>query len=213
MKGSSEKIKKEVHEYYKYLRLSNYQQSTVKMYCRTLEKFLLFYSDKYRGQQLCQDHAQEYLLDRVQCGKAWSTINADYSALRKYFKIVKEYEWTLRKMPRARKEKKLVPILSKEEVAKLINHAPTYKHQVFLTFLYSTGVRLSEATNVKLIDIDSKRMQIHIHRGKGAKDRKVLISDKLLVRSLIYQFFASSLSQFSGASSISSSCKSGVIDT
>lgn len=59
MKGSSEKINKEVHEYYKYLRLSNYQKSTVKMYCRTLEKFLLFYSDKYRGQQLCQDHAQE----------------------------------------------------------------------------------------------------------------------------------------------------------
>ena len=49
-----------------------------------------------------------------------------------------------------------------------------------MTFLYSTGVRLSEATHVKLTDIDSDRMQIHIHRGKGAKDRKVMLSEKLL---------------------------------
>lgn len=180
MNDSTIQIDHEVHEYFKHLTLSNYQKSTVKMYCRTVEKFLTFCDQQFGGQPLCQEHAQEYLLGRVQSGKAWSTINADYSALRKYYKTIKEYAWTLKKMPRPRKEKRLPPILSKEEVAKLINYAPTYKHQVFLTFLYATGVRLSEAANVKLIDIDSERMQVHIHRGKGAKDRKVMLSDKLL---------------------------------
>jgi len=83
-------------------------------------------------------------------------------------------------MARPKRDKKLPPILSKEMVGKLISYAPTYKHQIFLTFLYVTGARLSEATHIKLIDIDSDRMQIHIHRGKGAKDRKVMMNQSLL---------------------------------
>jgi len=169
MKISEIDIKLELHEYYKHLTLRNYQKSTVQMYCRTLGRFLEFCKSKFGDLDLCQDQAQEYLLQRLELGRAWSTINVDYSALRKYYKILREYPWSLKKMPRPKKEKSLPPILSKELVAKLIDHAPTYKHQVFLTFLYCTGTRLSEAANVKLIDIDSDRMQIHIHRGKGQR--------------------------------------------
>lgn len=173
-------IDEEVRQYYKYLVLGNFQKSTVDMYCRTLRKFLQFCNTQFKGALLKQDHAQEFLLQRVENGRAWSTINADYSALRKYYKVMKDYPWSLKKLPRPKREKSLPPIISKEEVAKLIDHAPTYKHQVFLTFLYATGARLSEATHIKLVDIDGQRMQVHIHRGKGAKDRKVLITDKLL---------------------------------
>lgn len=174
-------VDQEVHEYRKYLVLKNFQPSTVGMYCRTLRSFLCFCQEHFLGDELVQKHAQEYLLKRVEKGRSWSTINADYSSLRKYYKVLLDYDWRLKKLPRPKRDKVLPPILSKEEVARLISHAPTYKHQVFLTFLYTTGVRLSEATNVKIIDIDSERMQIHIHRGKGAKDRKVMLADKLLV--------------------------------
>ena len=180
MRISEIDIELELHEYYKHLTLRNYQKSTVQMYCRTLSNFLKFCKTKFEESELNQDQAQEYLLMRLECGRSWSTINADYSSLRKYYKILREYPWSLRKMPRPKKDKSLPPILSKELVSKLIEHAPTYKHQVFLTFLYCTGTRLSEGANVKLIDIDSDRMQIHIHRGKGAKDRKILMSKKLL---------------------------------
>lgn len=173
-------ISKEVLSYKSYLRLRNFQSSTVVMYSRTLQIFLTYIAQEYPGEELNQEHAQSYLLKRIDNGKAWSTINADYSALRKYYKILRDYPWSLKKLPRPKMDKKLPAILSKEEVAYLIESAPTFKHQVFLTFLYTTGVRLSEATHVKLEDIDSNRMQIRIHRGKGAKDRTVVMNEKLL---------------------------------
>ena len=173
-------VSKEVFEYQSYLRLSNFQSSTVVMYSRTLHIFLTFLAKHFPGKTPSQAHAQQYLLMRLDNGKAWSTINADYSALRKYYKVMRDYPWSLKKLPRPKRDKKLPAILSKEEVALLIQSAPTLKHQVFLTFLYATGVRLSEATHVKLEDIDSNRMQIRIHRGKGAKDRTVVLNQKLL---------------------------------
>lgn len=173
-------IKKEEEAYKTYLLLRNYQPSTVQMYTRTLNLFLRFCNTRFGGVLLTQEHAQHYLLMRIENKKAWATINVDYSALRKYYKVVKQFPWSLKKLPRPKKEKRMPAILAKEEVGRLIEAAPNLKHQVFLTFLYVTGVRLSEATHVKIQDIDSERMQIHIHRGKGAKDRKVVLNQKLL---------------------------------
>ena len=88
--------------------------------------------------------------------------------------------WSIKKIPRPQKERTLPEILSQEEVVKLIEHAPTYKHQVFLTFIYGTGLRLSEALNITFEDIDGNRLQIKINKGKGAKDRVVQIPECLL---------------------------------
>ena len=118
-------ISKEVLDYRSYLRLSNFQGSTVTMYTHTLELFLSYIDSQFKGEALNQDHAQAYLLMRVEKGKSWSTINADYSALRKYYKILRDYEWSLKKLPPPKKDKKLPALLSKEEVAQLIQSAPT----------------------------------------------------------------------------------------
>lgn len=175
-------VSKEIEGYRNYLMLANFKKSTVKMYCRTLEKFLeKTKADFARTEELDQSHAQSYLLMRLEQGKAWSSINVDYSSLRKYYKERLDYNWSMRKLPRPRREKTLPAILSRQEVQRLIEYAPTYKHQVFLTFLYASGCRLSEATHVRLIDIDGERNQIHIHRGKGAKDRKILVPQKLIL--------------------------------
>ena len=93
---------------------------------------------------------------------------------------MKGYKWSLKKLPRPKKDKKLPTILSKEDVARLISAAPTLKYQVFLTFLYATGARLSEAYNLKFEGIDSDRMQITIRQGKGGKDRVVQMNIRLL---------------------------------
>ena len=71
-------------------------------------------------------------------------------------------------------------ILSKEDVVKLLEHAPTYKYQVFLTFMYTTGLRMSEALNLMMQDIDSDRLQIRIEKGKGSKDRYIQIPRRLV---------------------------------
>jgi len=171
-------VSKEVSGYRKYLMLAKFKKSTVSMYCRTLENILEYAKEAYPKEALNQDQAQSYLLQRLEGGSSWSTINVDYSSLRKYSKQRLDYLWSMRKMPRPRREKVLPAILSREEVKRLIEYAPTYKHQVLLTFLYAIGCRLSEATHVRVIDIDGARNQIHIHRGKGAKDRKILVPHK-----------------------------------
>ncbi len=178
---------KEIQSYKAYLTLGNYKTSTVKSYCRTLEHFFNFANSNYKDEIPNQDHVQAYLLKRLEKGKSWSTINADYSSLRKYFKTMKDYEWSLKKLPRPKKDKILPSLLSKEDVARLINAAPTLKYQVFLTFLYATGTRLNEACHVKLEDIDSNRMQIRISQGKGGKDRYIILPQRLL--ELLRQYF------------------------
>ena len=67
-----------------------------------------------------------------------------------------------------------------QDVTRLINNAATYKHQVFITFVYATGLRLSEATNVTFDDIDRDRLQIRVDKGKGARDRYIRIPASLV---------------------------------
>jgi len=83
-------------------------------------------------------------------------------------------------MPRPRKEHTLPGILSTQDILKLINQAHTYKQQVLLCFVYATGLRLSEALNITFADIDRDRLQIRVHRGKGAKDRVLQIPQCLI---------------------------------
>lgn len=71
-------------------------------------------------------------------------------------------------------------ILSPEEVARLIDAPDSTFHRAMLMTLYATGARRAEAAHLKVGDIDSRRMVVHIHGGKGNRDRDVKLSSKLL---------------------------------
>jgi site-specific recombinase XerD len=129
---------------------------------------------------MSSDVVRQYLLGRFEGGKDWQTVNSDYSAIQKWFKNVLFLEWSLKKLPRPKKEKKLPLIFSKEDIIKIIEAAPTFKQQVLLTTIYVTGMRLSEAIELKITDVDGDRMQIRVNKGKGNKDRMILIPHQLL---------------------------------
>jgi integrase/recombinase XerD len=76
--------------------------------------------------------------------------------------------------------RRLPVILSQEEVQRMIDAATSLLHRALLMTLYSTGMRRAEVTRLKVSDIDSQRMMIHINQGKGGKDREVPLSLKLL---------------------------------
>jgi len=174
-------ITSQVEKYDDYLILKNFSVSTRKMYLRTLKRYLRFHNSRFSNDNLSEESAKQFILNRKKSGRSWATINCDYSALRKYFREVIHKEWRLKKIPRPRKEKTLPKIISKQDVVKLINQAGTYKQQVFLCFVYSTGMRLSEALNITFADIDRDRLQIRVHKGKGAKDRIVQIPACLML--------------------------------
>jgi integrase len=71
-------------------------------------------------------------------------------------------------------------VLSQGQVARLIEAASTPLYRMILMTLYATGVRRAELTNLKISDIDSERMLIHVRGGKGNKDRDVMLSARLL---------------------------------
>ncbi len=128
-----------------------------------------------------QEQAREYILYRYKQGLKWQTINGDYSALYKFCREVMGLPWDVKHIPRPRKERSLPPVLSQGEVKRIIESGGILKHQVFMVLLYSTGLRLSEALNLRLSDIDGERLQIRIVKGKGAKDRYVEIPSCLLI--------------------------------
>lgn len=83
-------------------------------------------------------------------------------------------------MPPIKDPDTLPVVLSKAEVKKLLSCTENLKHRVMIALLYSSGLRMNEARTLKITDIDSDRMQIHVRMGKGRKDRYVVLSELLL---------------------------------
>ena len=83
-------------------------------------------------------------------------------------------------MARVASPERLPVVLSTEEVALLLAHAPSLKYRAALSVAYGCGLRISEIANLKVSDIDSARMLIRVEQGKGRKDRYVMLSPRLL---------------------------------
>lgn len=83
-------------------------------------------------------------------------------------------------IPFGKRARTLPTVLSDNEVARLLQCTANLKHRTFFTVLYAAGLRLSEASHLKLSDVDSQRMQLNIRSGKGRKQRQVPLSPRLL---------------------------------
>ena len=161
------------------LQRRNYAQSTIDCYIRTVEHFSWYFHRP--PDQLGPEHIREY---QAALFKKWklapNTVNQRLAALRFFYIQTLKRAWSVAETPYPKKVLKLPIILSQEEVARLINSAPTPFHRIVLMMLYATGVRRAELARLKISDIDSQRMVIHIHGGKGRQDRDVMLSPKLL---------------------------------
>jgi integrase/recombinase XerD len=110
-----------------------------------------------------------------------SSILIAVAALRFLYKVTLHKDWTFEEIIPAPKKPKTLPIvLSREEVLKFLDCVSGLKHRTILTTCYAAGLRISEATRLKLADIDSQRMVVRVEQGKGQKDRYVMLSPKLL---------------------------------
>lgn len=108
------------------------------------------------------------------------SVKMGYYALKFLFTQLLHKEWASEYLPTPKTAKTLPLVLSQDEVSEVFSVIPYFKHRVILMFIYSTGARVSECVNIKLTDIDSRRMQVNIQEGKGLKQRKVHLSEILL---------------------------------
>jgi len=110
--------------------MKNFSVATRKMYLRTLKRYLRFHDSKFKDQLISQDTAREFVIYRHKQGRSWSTINCDYSSLRKYFREVIHAEWSLKKMYRLRKSSLYQVLFQGKIVVRLINQAGNYMQAV-----------------------------------------------------------------------------------
>jgi site-specific recombinase XerD len=113
-------------------------------------------------------------------GVSNKTINATITGLRFFFEVTLEDRQILRKMSTVHEPRKLPVVLSQDEVKLLLEAATTLKYKAALSTAYGAGLRASEVTHLKVNDIDSQRMLIHVEQGKGGKDRNAMLSPILL---------------------------------
>jgi integrase/recombinase XerD len=108
------------------------------------------------------------------------SVKMGYYALRFLFVNVYHKEWAKEYLPTPKVAKTLPLVLGQDEVFDVLGAIKNFKHRTAIMFIYSTGARVSECVNIRLTDIDSKRMQVNIQEGKGLKQRKVPLSPILL---------------------------------
>ncbi len=157
----------------------NYSPRTVKTYVAmlaTASRYFHLSPDKITPDQL-KSYLHYCSRDR---GLSVSTINQTINAFRMLFQDVLGQDWEKIKIKRPRKNRHLPIILSKEEVSKMIQLTTNIKHKAIIAVLYSAGVRRGELLNLTPKDIDSDRMLIRVHNGKGNKARDTLLAHSTL---------------------------------
>jgi site-specific recombinase XerD len=161
------------------LQRRNYSQGTTRFYIRAVEDFARRFHRP--PDRLGPQHIREYQAELFQKRKlSPGTVTRYLSALRFFYVRTLHKAWSIAETPYPKRAFHLPTILSQEEVARLIDAALTPFHRILLMTLYATGARNAELTHLKVSDIDSQRMVIHIQGGKGRVDRDVMLSPKLL---------------------------------
>ncbi len=161
------------------LQRRNYSQHTTRQYIRTVEDFSRHFNCS--PDRLGPRHIREYQAELFEKHKlSAASVAVRLAALRFFYCKTLKRAWSIADTPYPKGAHRLPTILSQEEVAQLIDAASTAFHRTLLLTLYATGVRRAELTHLKVSDIDSQRMVIHVQGGKGRKDRDVMLSPKLL---------------------------------
>jgi site-specific recombinase XerD len=157
----------------------NYAPSTIHAYIRTIEHFARHF--RRSPDQLGPEHIRQYQAAMFRTWKlAPNTVTQRLAALRFFYIQVLKRAWSVAETPYPKKVLHLPEILSQQEVARLIDATETPFQRVLVMTLYATGARRAEVAHLKVADIDSERMVVHIRGGKGRKDRDVMLSPALL---------------------------------
>lgn len=167
------------------LQRRNYAPNTIDAYLRSVEQFAKHF--KRSPDQLTREHLREYQAYLLTNQKLQPrTVKLRVSALRFFFVKTLKRRYLLEDLPYPKVPRRLPIILTVDEVTRLIDAARTLTDRTMLMVLYSTGMRNAELRHLRVKDIDSRSMAIHIQHGKGGRDRYVPLSPTLLETLRVY---------------------------
>jgi integrase/recombinase XerD len=161
--------------------LKRYSRHTVKTYLCFFKEYTIWLGKNRSPESQEKEGIRIFLYQWIKFKKASATAqNQMINALKFYYEKVLKRERTVYDLPRPKKSIHLPKIFSEREIKTLLQSPQNIKHQCILLTIYSTGIRLSELLNLRIQDIDSKRMSVFIKGGKGKKDRYTVLSPMLL---------------------------------
>lgn len=167
-------------EYLLKLKELRYSESTIRIYQSAFEEFINFHYkadiDKITEPMIIE--FLRYLVMERNVSESYQ--NVSINAIKFYYERVLGGQRKLYQVDRPRREQRLPIVFSTSEISALLKHTENLKYRTILAVIYSGGLRISEVINLKIKDIDSKRMQIRIEEAKGKKDRYTLLSTKAL---------------------------------
>ena len=163
-----------------WMRARRYSEKTIDSYIKTLIVFFEFFDGR-----TVETISNEDLIEFNQSHIMREGLSASYqsqfvNALKLFYVEILSRKLDVEKLVRPKKPFILPRVMSEEEVAMLLNACKNIKHRAMLATIYGAGLRRGELLNLRLQDMDSKRMMIHVRNGKGAKDRMVPLSPVVL---------------------------------
>jgi site-specific recombinase XerD len=157
------------------LQLTGKAQRTVYGYLRAVKK-LADYCQKSPDQISETELRRYFLYLKNNRQAAYGTLRVALSGIRFFYQTTCPRDWNVLAMLRLKNEKTLPEVITREQVRDIIRAATTQRMRVFFWTVYSLGLRLNEALHLQVGDLDGERKMVHVHRGKGAKDRYIPLS-------------------------------------
>jgi integrase/recombinase XerD len=161
------------------LELRGFADRSIEAYVRAVKLLAEHYHKS--PDNISEDQLRQYFLYNKNIRK-WSRTASTIAicGIKHFFTLTLQRDWTIIKLVRPPKEKNLPPVLSRDEVWRILKNVRLDHHRACLKTMYSLGLRLKETTSLHVADIDSERMFVHVHHGKGSKDRYVPLPQKTL---------------------------------
>lgn len=161
------------------MQLRGLAPTTQRSYIHYVASFAKYFNRS--PEQLDLEAVREYRLYLLNERKmAPESVNAFIAAIQMLYTTTLEMPWGNEHFPRVRNHQHLPVVLSREEVLLFFEHIPNIKYRAALMVCYGAGLRIGEATKLRVSDIDSSRMVIRVCDGKGGKDRYSMLSPRLL---------------------------------
>jgi integrase/recombinase XerD len=162
------------------MQLRGYSHKTQESYLRAVRQLAEHFNKS--PEDITEEDLRQYFLHLKNVKRASrSTCTQALCGIKFLFQQTLKRDWTTFELVRPPKEKKLPVVLSQEEVRRVLSCLNSFRHHVCLSTIYSCGLRLQEGVQMQVADLDSDRMMVHVHKGKGGKDRYVPLPDRALV--------------------------------
>lgn len=169
-----------IKKYTEKLKIENYSEQTIRNYLSAIKLFTE-YINKQKLKEVTDKEIQDYLFYcKTEKKYSYSSMKQVIAAISYLYKKVFN-----KNIPEAlnielRKPSTLPTVLSTKEISKILSVTKNLKHKTILLLIYSGGLRLGELLNLKISDVDSESMKIHIRQGKGKNERYIMLSENVL---------------------------------